>query len=82
MHRPAVRERHAWKLLSLACRGRLLVLHEGVCLMTAHTRLAVHEWIGLQLCHLIGVTGVARAPVSYTHLDVYKRQVQNIILRE
>ena len=39
MHRPAVRECHAWKLLSLACRGRLLVLHEGVCLMTAHTRL-------------------------------------------
>jgi len=49
------------KLLSLACRGRLLVLHEGVCLMTAHTRLAFHEWIRLQLCHLIGVTGVACA---------------------
>ena len=56
-----VRECHAWKLLSLACRGRLLVLHEGVCLMTAHTRLAFHEWIRLQLCHLIGVTGVACA---------------------
>jgi hypothetical protein len=61
MHRPAVRECHAWKLLSLACRGRLLVLHEGVCLMTGHTRLAVHEWIRLQLCHLIGVTGFACA---------------------
>jgi len=41
--------------------GPLLVLHEGVCLMTAHTRLAFHEWIRLQLCHLIGVTGVACA---------------------
>jgi len=59
--RPAIRECHAWKLLSLACRGRLLVLHEGVCLMTVHTRLAFHEWIRLQLCHLIGVTGVACA---------------------
>ena len=29
--------------------------------MTAHTRLAFHEWIGLQLCHLIGVTVVACA---------------------
>ena len=52
---------NAWKLLSLACRGRLLVLHESVCLMTAHTRLAFHEWIRLQLCHLIGVTGAACA---------------------
>ena len=52
--------RHAWKL-SLACRGCLLVLHENVCLMTAHARLALHEWIGLQLCHLIAVTGVACA---------------------
>jgi len=54
-------ECHAWKLLSLGCRGRLLVLHEGVCLMTADTRLAFHEGIRLQLCHLIGVTGVACA---------------------
>ena len=61
MRRPTVRESDAWKLLLLACRGRLLVLHEGVCLMTAHTRPAFHEWIGLQLCHLIGVTCVARA---------------------
>ena len=52
---------HAWKFLSLACRGRLLMLHEGMCLMTAHTRLAFHEWIRLQLCHLVGVTGVACA---------------------
>jgi len=57
----ATREWHDWKLLLLACRGRLLVLHEGVCLMTAHARLAFHEWIGLQLCHLIGVAGVASA---------------------
>ena len=46
---------------SLACRGFLLVLHEGVCLMATHTRLAFHKWIRLQLCHLIGVTGVACA---------------------
>jgi hypothetical protein len=57
----ATREWHDWKLLLLACRGGLLVLHEGVCLMTAHTRLAFHEWIRLQLCHLIGVTVVACA---------------------
>ncbi len=48
-------------LLSLAFRGRLLVLHELVCLMTAHTRPAFHEWIRLQLCHLIGVTGITCA---------------------
>jgi hypothetical protein len=29
--------------------------------MAAHTRLAFHEWIRLQLCHLIGVTGFASA---------------------
>lgn len=29
--------------------------------MTAHTRLAFHKWIGLQLCDLIGVTGFACA---------------------
>src|ERR1035438_5916562 len=29
--------------------------------MTAHTRLAFHEWIRLQLCHLFGVTVVACA---------------------
>ena len=61
MHRPAIRECHASKLLSLACRRRLLVLHEGVRLMTAHARLAFHEWIGFQLRHLVGVTGVASA---------------------
>ena len=61
MHRPVIRECHAWNLLLLACRSRLLVLREGVCLMTAHARLAVHEWIRLQLCHLIGVTGFACA---------------------
>jgi len=31
----------------LTAGARLLVLHEGVCLMTAHTRLAFHEWIRL-----------------------------------
>ena len=55
------RECHAWKLLSLGRRGRLLVLHEYVCLMTAHTRLAFHEWIRLQLRHLIAVTVVTCA---------------------
>ena len=54
-------EGHAWKLLLLAGRSRLLVLHEGVCLMTAHTRLAFHERIRLQLCHLIAVAAVACA---------------------
>lgn len=49
------------KLLLLACRGRLLVLHKDVCLVTAHARLAFHKWIRLQLCHLIGVTGLACA---------------------
>jgi hypothetical protein len=29
--------------------------------MTAHTRLAFHEWIGFQLRHLLGMTGVACA---------------------
>ena len=41
--------------------GRLLVLREDVRLMTAHTRLVFHEGIRLQLCHLIGVTGLACA---------------------
>jgi hypothetical protein len=61
MRRPAVQECGAWKLFLLACRGCLFVLHEGVGLMTAHTRPAFHEWIRLQLRHLIGVTGVACA---------------------
>jgi hypothetical protein len=55
------RECDVWKLLSVGCRGRLLVRCEDVCLMTGHTRLAFQEWIRLQLCHLIGVTGVACA---------------------
>ena len=37
------------------------MLHEDMCLMTAHTRLATHEWIRLQLCYLFGVTGFACA---------------------
>jgi len=37
------------------------MLHEDVCLMTAYTRLATHEWIRLQLCYLFGVTGFACA---------------------
>jgi len=57
----ARREWHDWELLSLGCRGRLLVLREDVGLMTADTSLAFHEWIGLQLGDLIGVTGVAGA---------------------
>ena len=57
----AVRGCDAWELLLLGCRGRLLVLRKGVGLMAAHARLAFHEWIRLQLCHLIGVTGVACA---------------------
>lgn len=35
------------------------MLHEDVCLMTAHTRPALHKWICLQLGNLIGVTGLA-----------------------
>ena len=59
MHRPAVRKCHSRRLLSLACRGALLVLYKGVRLVTGHTGLAVHDWIRIQLCHLIGVTGFA-----------------------
>jgi len=29
--------------------------------MTAHARPVFHKWIGLQLCHLLGVTGLACA---------------------
>lgn len=47
------------ELLLLACRGQLLVLDEDVRLMTADTGLVLHEWIGLQLRHLIAVAGVA-----------------------
>ena len=43
----------------LSCDGCLLVRHERVWWMTGHTRLAFHEWIRLQLCHLLGVAGVA-----------------------
>ena len=32
-----------------------------MCLMTAHARPVFHKWIGLQLCHLIGVTAFACA---------------------
>ena len=39
----------------------LLVRHERVWWMTGHTRLAFHEWIRLQLCHLLGVPGGAYA---------------------
>lgn len=35
--------------------------HEGVCLMTGHAGLALLEWIGLQLRHLIAVAGFACA---------------------
>jgi len=45
----------------LTCGGCLLVGHERVWWMTGHTRFALHEGIGLQLSHLLGVTCVACA---------------------
>ena len=45
-----------------ACRSRsLLVFHEHMRLMTAHTRLALHKRISLQLCDLVRMTRFARA---------------------
>ena len=61
MRRPTVRESDAWKLLSLTSRGHLLVRLERVWWMTGNTGFAFHEWIGLQLCHLLGVTSLAYA---------------------
>jgi hypothetical protein len=59
---PAVRE----GLYSLfACRGSLFVPNEFVCLMAAHARLVFHEWIGLELSHLIAVTGFACAECGH-----------------
>jgi len=58
---PTVRERDAWKLLSLTSRGHLLVRLQRVWWMTGNTGFAFHEWIGLQLCHQLGVTSLAYA---------------------
>ena len=56
-------------------RGYLLVRLQRVWWMTGNTGFAFHEWIGLQLCHGLGV-----ASFAYAHRRLGREALRNVAM--